>query len=177
MYNPIVTGDEHHDGTRLFDIEGDGDLDIASIGFTHGRMMVYENLTQHDAVPPAVVVTNSLKTTASDPVPPARLVLSPNYPNPFNPSITIGYELPRAARVNLAIYDVRGSLVARLVDGEQPAGRHEVVFEPRGLASGVYLAHLKVGGQVLSVLFLYKKSNEKEARKAFKMIADSLKKE
>ena len=82
------------------------------------------------------------------------MVLSPNYPNPFNPSTHVRYELPTAARVSLAIYDVRGRLVERLVEGEQPAGRHEVLFEPRGLASGVYLAHLRVGGQVRTIRML-----------------------
>jgi hypothetical protein len=39
----LFTGDEHHDGMQLFDVEGDGDLDIVSIGWMHGRVMLYEN--------------------------------------------------------------------------------------------------------------------------------------
>ena len=51
-------------------------------------------------------------------------------------------------RVSLAVYDVRGRLVASLVDRDQGAGPHEVTWTAKGLASGVYLAHLKAGGQV-----------------------------
>ena len=40
----IHTGDEHHDGARVVDIDDDGDLDIISIGWSHGRVLVYENL-------------------------------------------------------------------------------------------------------------------------------------
>ncbi|MEM9038036.1 MAG: FG-GAP-like repeat-containing protein, partial [Actinomycetota bacterium] len=39
----VHTGDEHHDGTQLFDVDDDGDLDIVSIGWTHRRLLLYEN--------------------------------------------------------------------------------------------------------------------------------------
>jgi hypothetical protein len=39
----VSTGDEHHDGAQLVDIDGDGDLDIISIGWGHGRVLLYEN--------------------------------------------------------------------------------------------------------------------------------------
>jgi hypothetical protein len=39
----LYTGDEHHDGTQVVDIDGDGDLDIISIGWTHDRVLLYEN--------------------------------------------------------------------------------------------------------------------------------------
>lgn len=39
----VWTGDEHHDGAHLVDSDGDGDLDIASIGWTHPRVLLYEN--------------------------------------------------------------------------------------------------------------------------------------
>ncbi len=70
------------------------------------------------------------------------------YPNPFNPTATIRYGLPAAGRVRLAIYDVLGRRVALLVDGAQPAGRHEVRFEAAGLPGGVYLYRLEAAGQM-----------------------------
>jgi hypothetical protein len=39
----VYVGDEHHDGAVLADIDGDGDLDIISIGWSHGRVLLYEN--------------------------------------------------------------------------------------------------------------------------------------
>ena len=59
--------------------------------------------------------------------------------------------------MSLAVYDIRGRLVARLVEGTQAAGAHEVQFTPRGLASGVYLAHLQAGGQVRTIRMLLMK--------------------
>ncbi len=42
----VHTGDEHHDGSQLVDIDGDGDLDIISIGWSHPRVLIYENLAR-----------------------------------------------------------------------------------------------------------------------------------
>jgi hypothetical protein len=41
----VHVGDEHHNGAHVADIDGDGDLDIVSIGWTHGRVVLYENRT------------------------------------------------------------------------------------------------------------------------------------
>ena len=41
----VFSGDEHHDGVQLADLDNDGDLGIYSIGWTHGRVSIYENLT------------------------------------------------------------------------------------------------------------------------------------
>lgn len=49
----VYTGDEHHDGGQVFDIEGDGDLDIVSIGWGHANVILYENKSSNcDEVPP-----------------------------------------------------------------------------------------------------------------------------
>lgn len=76
--------------------------------------------------------------------------LHPAYPNPFNPSTTIAFDLPARKRVTLAVYDVLGQPVATLVEGPRDAGRHAVVWDgrdQRGLpvASGVYLVRLGSG--------------------------------
>ncbi|MBU1651831.1 T9SS type A sorting domain-containing protein, partial [bacterium] len=64
------------------------------------------------------------------------------YPNPFNPTTTLSYELRVAGSVLLNVYDIQGCEVAKLVDDYRDAGVHEVTFDASGLASGVYLYRL-----------------------------------
>ena len=72
----------------------------------------------------------------------SSFILHPSYPNPFNPETVISFELPVASFVELVVYDIQGREVARLVDGLQPAGVYEAVFDGSQLASGVYFARL-----------------------------------
>jgi subtilisin family serine protease len=79
-------------------------------------------------------------------------VLHPAQPNPFNPATTLRYDLAARAHVNISIYDVRGTLVATLVDESRPAGSHSTVWHAQdrhgnALASGVYLCRLDASGE------------------------------
>lgn len=85
-----------------------------------------------------------------------EFVLS-NYPNPFNPTTTIAYSAPRNGYVSLTVYDLMGRKVAQLVDGQVPAGRHSVVFDASGLASGVYVYRLQMGDQIMTQKMLLMK--------------------
>ena len=76
---------------------------------------------------------------------PVKFNLVGNYPNPFNPTTTISFELPTVDFVHLAIYDVSGRLITELVNGWRDAGQHVVTFDASGLASGVYVYRLKAG--------------------------------
>ncbi len=90
--------------------------------------------------------------TAAPDQTPAGYVLHPCHPNPFNPATTISFEVPDSGPVDLAVYDVTGKLVTRLVAGETlAAGRHEVRWNGRdatgrGVPAGVYLYRLTAGG-------------------------------
>ena len=74
---------------------------------------------------------------------PGVLALDQNFPNPFNPSTTIRYELPRAEHVTLSVFDMLGREVSVLVHREMVAGNHEVQFDASGLSSGVYFYRLR----------------------------------
>ncbi|MDX1419289.1 MAG: right-handed parallel beta-helix repeat-containing protein [Rubricoccaceae bacterium] len=76
---------------------------------------------------------------------PGEPTFSAAYPNPFRTSATIGFALPEAQRVRLAVYDVLGREVAVLADGELAAGWHEAVLDGAGLPSGLYLVRLEAG--------------------------------
>ena len=100
------------------------------------------------------VDTDGTSTTSPEvevrPDAPERLVLHGNYPNPFGQTTTIRYALPRAADVHLVVYDALGRHVATLANEEQPAGRKHVVFDARGLASGLYVVRLQAGNQAVT---------------------------
>lgn len=71
--------------------------------------------------------------------------LSENYPNPFNPSTIIRYQIPQDGIVTLKIYDILGAEVATLVNEEKVAGKYEVNFNASHLASGVYVYRISAG--------------------------------
>jgi hypothetical protein len=68
-----------------------------------------------------------------------------NYPNPFNPSTTIRYRLSEANKIVLAVYDMLGREVTRLVEGWQEAGSYDVVWDAGNLPSGIYFYRLQAG--------------------------------
>ena len=76
---------------------------------------------------------------------PQPYALEGAFPNPFRETATLRFALPERAEVDLAVYDLTGRVVARLAGGEHPAGYHDVSWEARGLAAGVYLVRLTAG--------------------------------
>ncbi|MBI4548231.1 MAG: T9SS type A sorting domain-containing protein [Ignavibacteriae bacterium] len=70
---------------------------------------------------------------------PTGYMVKQNFPNPFNPSTIVEFDLPKDAKVTLKIYDLLGREVITLKDNEQyEAGTHEVEFSANQFASGVY---------------------------------------
>jgi len=88
---------------------------------------------------------------------PRALAMSPNFPNPFNPSTTIRYGIPagEVGPVRLDIYDLRGRRVRTLFRGERAAGEYQAHWDGRDdrgaeLGSGVYVARLRAARAVVS---------------------------
>jgi flagellar hook assembly protein FlgD len=85
---------------------------------------------------------------------PSESALFQNHPNPFNPSTTIGYDVPEGVgHVTLQVYDIKGTLVRTLVNTVPPGGRHTVEWDGRdggghAVSTGIYFYQLKAGGFV-----------------------------
>ena len=104
-------------------------------------------------VGPAIVSAGEPTAVLADQASPAAFQLLPNYPNPFNPETTLRYQLPEAMQVRVKVYNALGQAVRTLVDGLQPAGAQQVVWDGRDgegqeAASGVYLYRLEAGDRV-----------------------------
>jgi hypothetical protein len=74
--------------------------------------------------------------------------LSHNYPNPFNPSTKIKYQIPKLSYVILKVYDVLGNEITILVNEDKSIGSYEEEFDGSGLPSGVYIYKLQAGSFV-----------------------------
>jgi len=79
---------------------------------------------------------------------PIKFALQQNFPNPFNPTTKIIYQIPVLSFVTLKIYDVLGSEVANLISEEIVTGSYEVEFNATNLPSGVYFYRLQTGNFV-----------------------------
>jgi parallel beta-helix repeat protein len=90
---------------------------------------------------------------------PRTFNLFQNFPNPFNPSTTISFNISntinKRQRVNLNIYDIRGRLVSSLIDSDLEPGTHKIHWDGRNdrgvsVSSGIYLYQLKSGGETFT---------------------------
>ena len=94
--------------------------------------------------------------SAVDGATPGALTLRQNCPNPFNPATMIAFDLPASAAVTLEVFDMSGHRVASLLDAVVGAGHHEVAWRGedaggQAVASGLYIARLRAGGEVRQV--------------------------
>jgi hypothetical protein len=106
------------------------------------------NYTSSNAPPLQILVnaiTGNVITAIDNPAQnslPGRFVLYHNYPNPFNPTTNISFNLPTSDQVKIEIFNIRGQKVYTLNKGQLIAGFHEVMFDASELASGIYIYRL-----------------------------------
>ena len=76
---------------------------------------------------------------------PFEFDMNQNYPNPFNPVTTVMYQLPVFSRVKITLYNILGQEAAILINAEQSAGYHRIIFDAAKLASGIYIYTIESG--------------------------------
>jgi hypothetical protein len=86
---------------------------------------------------------------------PAEYKLYNNYPNPFNPSTTIEYSLPKESKVQIEIYDILGRKITTLINEYQKAGIHSTTFNAGSLSSGIYFYRLTAGNYMSTKKLLF----------------------
>jgi len=130
--------DEANDGTLTFS-EAAGYFEVviavANVYPAGTGAYSYEVTLSPTAVPPALLAEGRLSC----------------HPNPFNPQTAFEFTLVRGGDVQLILHDARGREVARIVDGELPAGPHSVSWFAANMPAGVYFGRLVVDGATASV--------------------------
>lgn len=99
------------------------------------------------AAGPAVIASFAMQTSVRDKTlaeVPSETALTQSYPNPFNPTTNINYQLPKDSYVVLKVYDILGREVTTLVDGTVEAGYYSARFDGSHLSSGIYFLRLVV---------------------------------
>lgn len=131
------------DGTSAFDMHTGGGTETELL--TEWRWRELREL--------AIAVVNHSSESFStyqlrvEQISPEEITLSQNFPNPFYPVTRIRFGVDRPGPVRLEIYDLMGRRVQTLEDRHFEAGFHEVSFDGRGLASGVYFYQIVAGGE------------------------------
>lgn len=153
---PAILGDALNGSGTLADIDRDNDYEFI-VGGANGLNAI--DLSDAKGSKTDIWQTyhaNNLRTAHYffDPTPSAlseetsvvkKFALEQNYPNPFNPQTEIKYQLVKSGPVQLTVFNTIGQKIATLVNEQQSAGTHNVVFASQGIPSGIYFYQLTSG--------------------------------
>ena len=115
----------------------DGQMVLSSSGqIPASNRINIVSTTELPPSPPSSVIATELNV-------PKAFTLKQNFPNPFNPSTTISYDLPTNAIVRLRVYNMLGEEITSLVNGYKPAGSYRAQFNANNIASGIYLVRIE----------------------------------
>ena len=142
-----------------FEIQRFADNNWVKIGFVsgHGNSNSVKNYSFIDITPLVGTSQYHLKQLDNDGkskysyavtvvvAAPSIYQLNQNFPNPFNPTTVITYQIPSAGQVSLKVYDSIGKLVTTLVDKIQEAGKFTINFDGNNLSNGIYFYKLQTG--------------------------------
>ncbi|MDZ7723532.1 MAG: T9SS type A sorting domain-containing protein [candidate division KSB1 bacterium] len=92
---------------------------------------------------------STIPTGAEEETIPEKCALHENFPNPFNPTTTLRYDLPQDAHVTCVVYNVQGQKLATLIDSHKPAGEHAYTWNAaERFSSGLYIIVMRAGEHV-----------------------------
>ncbi len=72
------------------------------------------------------------------------------YPNPFNPSTSIKFDIASTAHVDIKVFDISGNYIDQLLSEVMTPGNHEIKWDAKNLPSGVYLVYMNAGSEVFT---------------------------
>jgi hypothetical protein len=107
-----------------------------------------------------IIQNNMIVDTHEESPIPELFELHPNYPNPFNPTTSISYELPEQSLVKLTIFNIQGQQITSIQDEQKPAGTYEVQWNGvdqsgNPVSTGVYFAQLQAGEYSQTIKMIY----------------------
>jgi len=126
---------------------------MTSTGTSLGAFYVLDSLgTNMFPTNPAHVRTDLGITSVNDDfaVMPVDFKIEAAYPNPFNPSTNINFELSEMAIVHVSVFDLRGAELMRIDQGQIEGGSHSILLDLSSQASGVYIYRFEVDGVMRS---------------------------
>lgn len=135
---------------KITDKETGGAIPEATVLFISGNADTTRTIT--NTTGNYEVLLDMLSTSVDESPRPETFLLRQNYPNPFNPATVIEYQIQQAGHVHLTVYNIMGQKIRQLVNGYQNAGMQRITWNGaddngNGVAAGVYLYQLNMGGQ------------------------------
>jgi len=120
-------------GLCVIDINGDSLTDIVACCLFGSQLVLYK------------AIETKVNSKDLTPKKPKNLILQQNFPNPFNFSTTIRFQLPRSEYITLKVFDILGNEIETLISGYKSAGDYEISYNENNLASGIYFYILHFG--------------------------------
>jgi len=106
-------------------------------------LVIAEDKAGNQTLEKRTYITDSNVATEDEKSKPQNYSLGDNYPNPFNPSTTISYTLPKDENVKLNIFNIKGQKLETLVNEKQVQGEHKVIWDSGKYPAGIYLYQLQ----------------------------------
>ena len=118
--------------------------------------------SQIDSITFGGFIPTGIKEGNAPSLSPTQFALYQNFPNPFNPTTKLQFQLPSSGKVRLNIYDISGRLIKEIFAGDKVAGKY--TFEWNGnntngrhVASGVYFYSVQFNNSLLTKKMIYLK--------------------